>query len=117
MPRRPRKPCSVPGCPELVTTGRCPAHEREAEERRGSSSERGYDTRWQRRRAAYLYHHPWCVLCGQPATVADHFPLSRKQLVARGDPDPDTDKHLRPLDRACHARETARHQPGGWNAQ
>lgn len=117
MPSRPRRPCPIPGCPHLVTQGRCPAHTTQAEAIRGSSSERGYDTRWARRRAAYLYTHPWCVLCGQPARAADHHPLSRKELVRRRETDPDADKHLRPLCVRCHSSETAKHQPGGWNAR
>lgn len=35
--------CSEPGCPELVTKGRCQAHSRAHEQRRGSRQERGYD--------------------------------------------------------------------------
>lgn len=68
VPRRPRPPCSVPGCPELTPRGgRCEAHRREAEQQRGTSNERGYTTRWQRIRKAYLYRNPWCLLCGRTA--------------------------------------------------
>lgn len=115
MPRRPRPPCSVPGCPEVTARGgRCEVHRREAEQQRGTAAERGYDTRWQRIRRAYLYRNPWCLLCGRTATVADHFPLSRRQLVAQGVADPDAPNRLRPLCATCHNRETAKRQPGGW---
>ncbi len=118
MPRKPRPPCSVPGCPELTTGGRCPAHQREAEQQRGTAAERGYDARrWARIRRAYLYAHPWCVLCGRTAVVVDHFPESRRSLVARGVADPDAWHRLRPLCTQCHSRETAVHQPGGWAAE
>lgn len=116
MPRKPRPPCSVPGCPELTTGGRCEAHRREAEQQRGTSNERGYTTRWQRTRKAYLYRNPWCLLCGRMATVADHFPLSRRELVAQGFAEPDAFNRLRPLCTQCHNRETAKRQPGGWAA-
>lgn len=116
MPRKPRPPCSVPGCPELTTGGRCEAHRREAEQQRGTSAERGYTTRWQRIRKAYLYRNPWCLLCGRTATVADHFPFSRRQLVAEGVADPDACNRLRRLCTRCHNRETAKRQPGGWAA-
>lgn len=117
VPRRPRRPCTIPGCPELTPRGgRCPAHEREANRERASRGST-YDVRWQRIRRAYLYNHPWCVLCGTAATVADHFPLSRRELVARGEPNPDAWKHLRPLCTSCHNRETARNQPGGFAAE
>lgn len=116
MPRKPRPPCSVPGCPELTSGGRCEAHRREAEQQRGSTAERGYATRWQRIRRTYLYRNPWCLLCGGMAQVADHFPESRRSLVARGVSDPDGASRLRPLCTQCHNRETAKRQPGGWAA-
>lgn len=117
MPRKPRPPCSVPGCPELTTGGRCPVHAREAEEQRGTTTTKGYGTRWQRIRKRYLYAHPWCLLCSATATVADHFPLSRSQLVGRNVADPDAFEHLRPLCTSCHNKQTAKHQPGGWAAE
>lgn len=117
MPRKPRPPCSIPGCPELTTGGRCPAHEREANRDRVSRGGAVYTTRWQRIRKAYLYANPWCVLCGRAANVADHFPASRRELAAKGVPNPDASKHLRPLCVACHNRETARQQPGGFAAE
>lgn len=109
--------CSVVGCPELTTGGQCTEHRRQADARRGSARERGYDARWERKRRRYLARHPICVLCGGQATVADHHPESRRDLVAMGVPDPDADDRLRPLCTPCHNAETARHQPGGWNAR
>lgn len=118
MPRKPRPPCSVPGCPELTARGgRCAAHQREADKDRASRGGAVYTTRWQRIRKAYLYANPWCVLCGRAANVADHFPLSRRELTARGEANPDAAKHLRPLCVTCHNGETARNQPGGFAAE
>ena len=117
MPRKPRPPCSVPGCPELTTGGRCPAHEKEANALRVTPGTSAYGRRWPLIRKRYLYAHPWCVLCSRTATVADHFPLSRRQLLARGVVNPDAFGHLRPLCTSCHNRETAKHQPGGWAAE
>jgi 5-methylcytosine-specific restriction protein A len=45
---------------------------------------------------------------------ADHWPLSRRELVEQG-LDPDDPKHGRGLCTSCHSRSTAREQPGGWN--
>lgn len=117
MPRRPRPPCPIPGCPELTTGGRCTTHEREANRDRASRGGAVYTTRWQRIRKAYLYAHPWCVLCSALATVADHFPESRRELVARGESKPDAWSRLRPLCTSCHNSETAKHQPGGFAAE
>lgn len=111
------KTCSTSGCPELVTGGRCDTCRGKAEQRRGTAAERGYNGRWRRKRHAYLTRHPLCVLCPAQASVADHYPTSRRDLIARGVRDPDADHRLRPLCATCHGRETAAHQPGGWNAR
>lgn len=81
---------------------------------RPTAAQRGYDARWQCRRKRYLASHPICALCPHPAKVADHYPRSRRQLIADGVRDPDADAYLRPLCTNCHNKETAKHQPGGW---
>lgn len=48
-----------------------------ATDERGSSTERGYGSRWRKARAAYLTKHPLCVMCEAQgrvtaATVVDH---------------------------------------------
>lgn len=125
MPRRGGyRVCSVPGCPEYTDSGRCPDHRREAEQRRGSARQRGYGRGHEKRfRPAVLARNPACVCteedhghvapCGQPSAHADHWPLSRRELVEQG-LDPDDPRHGRGLCQPCHAKETARHQPGGF---
>ena len=43
--------CSTPGCPELVTKGRCTSCAGDLERNRGTTTERGYGTKHQRIRA------------------------------------------------------------------
>lgn len=118
--------CSTPGCPEYARRGRCDGCRRKAEQRRGTARQRGYDTRHETRfRRAVLARDPACVCaetghghgdpCGQPSQHADHHPLSRRELVEQG-LDPNDSRHGRGLCQRCHAKETARHQPGGWAA-
>jgi 5-methylcytosine-specific restriction protein A len=109
--------CPTSGCPNLVEEGRCATCKARASQLRGSAASRGYGTAWAKRRRAYLIRHPICTLCPRQATVADHYPESRRELVAAGVPDPDADHRLRALCAPCHASETARNQPGGWNAR
>lgn len=108
--------CSVPGCPEYTQRSRCPDHQRAAEQRRGSPRQRGYGRQHETRfRPGVLAKHPTCVLCRKaPSVHADHWPLSRRDLVDRG-LDPDDPDHGRGLCGPCHSSETAMHQPGGWN--
>ena len=78
-----KRVCSVAGCPQLTDGGRCADHTRAADKARGTSKERGYATPGHRRfRRLVLKRDPTCVLCGQVATVADHWPLSRRDLEA-----------------------------------
>lgn len=136
MPRAMR-PCPCIGCPAhlgqpcpaVVTTGRCPECTTQAERRRGTARQRGYGHRHETRfRAGVLGMQPYCmcrdpehghrVPCLRPATTADHWPLSRRELVARG-MDPNDPKHGRALCSSCHSKETASNpnQRGGWNAR
>jgi 5-methylcytosine-specific restriction protein A len=48
------------------------------------------------------------------ATVADHYPHSRKELIELG-LNPNDPQYGRGLDKQCHDQETAIHQRGGWN--
>jgi 5-methylcytosine-specific restriction enzyme A len=83
VPTRPKRPCNYPGCPELVEAGEryCPKHKKliskQIDQRRGSSTQRGYNARWQRARKVFLQKNPLCVECLKegnvtPATVVDH---------------------------------------------
>lgn len=76
------KACAEPGCAALTTDGRfCDTHRRaerrQYDDRRGSSTKRGYDSKWQRAREAFLREHPLCRMCAEsgqvtPATLVDH---------------------------------------------
>ena len=111
--------CSA-GCGVVVESGRCDSCKRQAEQRRGSSASRGYGKRHRDRfRRAVLERDICCVLHRERgewvlATVADHWPLSRRELTERG-LDPDDPERGRGLCHDCHSSETALNQPGGFN--
>ncbi len=42
------------------------------DKRRPSARERGYNSKWERERAAFLRLHPVCKFCGAPSTTVDH---------------------------------------------
>ena len=112
--------CSVHGCATIYSAtegSRCQRHRAEADRRRGTSSERGYSSRGHRAfRTAVIQRDLICQLCGlEPATVADHHPRSRKELIELG-LDPNDPQYGRGLGHVCHSKETAQNQPGGWNA-
>lgn len=110
------KPCSTPGCPQPVQRGRCTQCAAKADAARGTSTERGYTTAGhQRFRDEVLAREPVCKVCySARSTIADHHPMSRRECLARG-LDPNDPSNGRGLCKPCHDRETAEHQPGGWN--
>jgi hypothetical protein len=93
--RRILRPCSSPGCPELTPGGPCEQHrrarQRRHDERRGTSTERGYDADHRRLRVLCFQRDCWrCVDCGWEPEIVRVFresglgvpitKLSREQL-------------------------------------
>lgn len=82
-PYKAQRSCKAPGCPNLTDhrSGYCNIHLKEVrkqyDDRRPSSSERGYDARWRKARVIYLRKHPLCAECEKQgkvvvATIVDH---------------------------------------------
>jgi 5-methylcytosine-specific restriction endonuclease McrA len=65
------RPCTVPGCGELVTSGKCGQHAAIADRARGSSTVRGYDAAFRKLRVLCFERDGWrCVDCGwEPDSV------------------------------------------------
>ena len=108
MPKRPKRPCRYPGCPNLCESGTyCPEHSAESPDRlRGSAAERGYDAKWRRARKRFLQRHPLCANCLSqgvltPATVVDHIVPHRGDRALFWD-----ENNWQPLCKSCHDRKT-----------
>ena len=94
----------------------CPFHkqqqQREIDERRPSSSQRGYNARWNRERAVFLREHPYCIKCAAEghtvkATDVDHI------IPHRGNPDLMWNQdNWQPLCKRHHLAKTARERTG-----
>lgn len=114
---RAAKTCSVAGCAAVVAPGRsrCLEHDRAADAARRPTGNPYGLAAHRRFRAGVLARNPICVVCmKRSATVADHYPRTRKQLTEAG-LDPDDQQYGRGLCRPCHSAYTAAEQPGGWN--
>lgn len=57
-------------CPHMIQRDRERKARHDAE--RPTARERGYDSKWDKERAAYLKAHPRCVMCCAPSRVVDH---------------------------------------------
>lgn len=108
MPRRPNTPCKHPGCGRWVPYGTlyCEEHKLLYPEATRFAGKRGYGSRWQRERKAFLQDHPLCIRCLErgvcvEATVVDHI------VPHRGEPKLFGDKNKwQVLCKHCHDRKT-----------
>jgi 5-methylcytosine-specific restriction protein A len=88
MPRKPKRPCSFPGCPELTDGRYCDKHQKQVDAyynkyERDPQTRKRYDRRWRRIRDRYISEHPLCEECQKygrltPAEEVHHIiPLSK----------------------------------------
>ena len=130
MPVRPKRPCAHTGCRELVTSGRCEAHQVVADARkktdvqrydllRGSASQRGYDARWARYSKQYRKDNPLCVRCLEDGILnsiehgghVDHI----QPVTGPDDPLFWEPTNHQGLCRSCHSAKTASEDGGFGN--
>ncbi|MGE5417491.1 MAG: HNH endonuclease [Acidobacteriota bacterium] len=118
MPRKPKRPCSYPGCPHLTDSRFCEEHQKAADaqynkHQRDPGTRKLYGRRWQRARKHHLAEHPFCVQCEAenrlvPATEVDHI------VPHKGDWQLFWDKsNWQSLCKPCHSRKTAK-EDGRW---
>ncbi|MDK8305659.1 HNH endonuclease signature motif containing protein [Corynebacterium imitans] len=110
VPRKPKRPCSQPGCPELTDHRFCPAHARAEDERyrtyqRDPAINKRYDHRRRQIRNAYIQAHPLCEQCQTqgrvtPAQEVDH-------IVPLEDGGTHDEANLQALCKPCHSSKTA----------
>ena len=108
MPKRPKRPCRYPGCPNLCKSGTyCPEHSAESPDRlRGSAAERGYEPNGAGQGSASCSAIPCAqTACRKgvltPATVVDHIVPHRGDHRLFWD-----EQNWQPLCKACHDRKT-----------
>lgn len=105
MPRKAKRPCRHPGCPNLTDERYCEEH-KALHPDRPSASKRGYGSKWQRVSKAYLGKHPLCVKCLAErkfvsATVVDHIVPHRGDKILFWN-----EGNWQALCKSCHDRKT-----------
>lgn len=117
MPSALPRACPVMGCashvpcqthqPARLTGRRSAVSQQRYDEQRGSSTARGYDSRWRKARVYYLQKHPLCRPCqakGQltVATIVDHI------IPHKGDRQLfwDSANNWQPICKPCHDLKT-----------
>lgn len=124
MPTKNKTPCKAHRCPNLTEPGEmyCDEHKKKRHEQydrnRKSSSERGYNYKWQKYRKNYLMENPLCVKCLEegkttPATQVDHIePVDGPHDQKFWDPE-----NHQPLCASHHSWKTAKEDGGFGNAK
>lgn len=106
MPRKPMKPCSQPGCPNLTEVKYCEQHHTNYGQVRANAASRGYDSKWRKARNRFLKLHPLCVRCQAQgslvkATVVDHIKPHRGDQYLFWD-----ESNWQSLCKRCHDKKT-----------
>lgn len=106
--------CSTPGCPNFTDHGgRCATCKARADQARRPKGNPYSSPGHQRFREQVLARDPICVVClGARATVADHYPHDRVDLIDMG-LDPNDPRWGRGLCARCHNKHTAASKPAG----
>ena len=109
MPKRPKRPCSHPGCSRLTDGQYCDEHRKIAQYyynrfERDPDTNKRYGRAWRLIRMQYIQSHPLCEQCGQegrltPAEEVHHIlPLANGGTHDAG--------NLMALCKSCHSRIT-----------
>ena len=106
MPRRPKKPCKHPGCPELTDGDFCEEHAVLHRADRADASGRGYDSRWRKARKLFLKRHPLCEKCREQGKLTPAQEVHHILPLSRGGTHDET--NLMALCKPCHSEITAR---------
>ena len=89
LPRRPKRPCSYPGCPKLTDGRFCEEHAKVEAQRyeryeRDPATKRRYGRAWKRIRDKYVQQHPFCELCYEKGVIVPVEEVHHKVPLAEG---------------------------------
>ena len=89
MPRKPKRPCSYPGCPNLTDGRYCPEHQQKVNSNyekygRDKKTKRRYGRAWKRIRDKYASEHPFCELCFERGIIVETEEIHQKKPLSEG---------------------------------
>ena len=107
MPRKPKRPCSYPGCPELVEGRFCKKHEQEEARRyekyqRDPETRRRYGRAWKRIRDRYIKARPLCEECKRNGKLTPSEEVHH--IIPLSEGGTNKQKNLMALCKSCHSR-------------
>lgn len=107
MPRKPKRPCSCPGCPNLTDGRYCEEHQRIENKRyekydRNPAIHKKYGRGWKRIRDKYIKQHPLCEECIKYKRVVVATEVHHKLPLSQGGTHELS--NLVALCKSCHSR-------------
>lgn len=107
MPRKPKRPCSFPGCPNLTEGRFCEEHEKQENKRyekydRDPAVRRRYGRVWKRIRDSYAASHPLCEECLKQGRYSKTEEIHHKLPLSQGGTH--ERDNLMALCKSCHAK-------------
>lgn len=117
MPRKPKRPCSHPNCPNLTDGRFCEKHQKEENKRyekydRDPAVSSRYGRAWKRIRDSYVKAHPFCEMCFLNGVIKEVEEVHHKLPLSEGGTH-DKD-NLISLCQSCHAKIHAK-RGDRWN--
>ena len=109
MPRKPKKPCRYPGCPNLTEKDYCEEHKAKANYQynhylRDPETNKRYGSKWRKIRARYVSEHPLCEECLKHGRYVPVEEVHHKIPLAEGGTH--DDDNLMSLCKRCHSAIT-----------
>lgn len=107
MPRKPKRPCSYPRCPNLTDGRFCEKHQREENRRyekydRDPAVKKRYGRSWKRIRDSYVKAHPFCEECFKKGIMVPVEEVHHISPISEGRTH--NKENLISLCKSCHAR-------------
>ena len=105
MPKKPLKPCSFPGCPNLTEGTYCEKHKKEQDKQynkflRSPDHNKKYGRNWRRVRERYIKLHPLCERCLKEGKFTPVEEVHHIIPVSRGGTN--AESNLMSLCKSCH---------------
>lgn len=117
LPRKPKRPCSYPGCPNLTDGRFCEKHQRQENRRyekydRDPAVKKRYGRSWRKIRDSYAKEHPFCEECFRKGIMIAVEEVHHIKPLSEGGTN--NKENLISLCKSCHARVHAK-RGDRWN--
>lgn len=107
MPRKPKRPCSYPGCPNLTDGEYCETHRKPMRQQydryeRAPDVNKKYGRAWKRIRDRYAAKHPLCEKCLEEGRLTPVEEVHHILPISKGGDHRET--NLMSLCQSCHTK-------------